>query len=198
MIVPSKGRPTLARALASIAAQIEPGDELLVVCNRANDWGNSARQEAIDKATRTHLVFLDDDDVFVPGAFASMRSWAAQNPKRVGIFNRRGNTGSLQWTEPVLRRGSVAPPNFLIPNVPGKVARFGPQSQDPRIQAEIAEREGEEWSDSFFVRRTAELLGSEPVFVNVTTTHARPEENRLRRLRYRVALRTRMRSLLRR
>src|SRR5438105_2073091 len=86
VVVPTLARTTLARTLASIASQIGPGDEIIVECTNDNDGGNSARQRGIEAATSSHLLFCDDDDVFLPGAFVAMRQFATEHPSALGIF----------------------------------------------------------------------------------------------------------------
>jgi glycosyltransferase involved in cell wall biosynthesis len=196
VIVPTKGRDTLSRTLATVADQLDPGDEILVVCNHANDWGNSARQSAMDRAKGDYIAFVDDDDIFVPGALEAMRSWARDHPGRIGIFKRKSDAWAPQPREPVLKQGMVCPQNFLIPNIPGKLGRWGEQSQDPALEEEIAARNGRHWSDVFFVQETAELQGTEPIFVDVITGYARPIGNPIVRLRYRLNLRRRLRGLV--
>src|SRR5918999_78839 len=97
VIVPTVARPTLAGALASVSSQLEPGDEVLVLCNRDLDLGAKARNSLMARAQGTHLIFLDDDDEYVPGALATMRRWAAEHPGRIGIFRERLVDGSLLW-----------------------------------------------------------------------------------------------------
>lgn len=89
VIVPTAGRLTLRYALESIVSQVEPGDEVFVIRDETGDWGHSARDEAIARATGTHLVFMDDDDEFFAGALATMRRFAEQQEGRIGIFRER-------------------------------------------------------------------------------------------------------------
>jgi glycosyltransferase involved in cell wall biosynthesis len=195
VVIPSAGRPKLERTLASIVPQVLPGDEVLVLVNDAWDWGNSARQEGQAKAKGDYVIFIDDDDVYVPGALAAMRTWAAEHPGRIGIFRRRSDAWPTQWKEPVLRQGNVQSSNFLIPNVPGKVGRWGVQSQIPERQAELVAGGLPDWSDVQYLEETARLQGAEPIFVDIVTVYADPEPNMVTRLRYRAALGTRLRRL---
>jgi len=198
VIVPTKGRPSLARTLASVTHQLRPGDEIIVVCTNDNDWGNRARQLAQDKATGDYLVYVDDDDIFIDGALAAMRIWAESNPGRIGIFQRKSDACPPQPHAHHLGPGMVCPQNFLLPNRPGLVARWGEQSQDPTKAAEIYRRVGRVWSDVYMVIETAELQGTEVIFTDVVTGYARPIENPLTRLRYRLKLGLRLRGFLRR
>lgn len=198
IVVPTLGRDTLGRALASIVSEIRPGDEILVECSNENDVGNSARQRGIDAATSSHILFCDDDDVFLPGALDVMRQFAAERPNAIGIFRRRFNAGPLQWREPVLRPGNVQCMGFVVPNVRGKLGVWGPTSRDPEAQAALVASGVRPWSDAYFVSDTAELQGAPVIFCDVVVGHARPEQNPVRMLRYRLKLRTRLSSLLNR
>ena len=92
VIVPTAGRATLTQTLASIAPQLGLGDELLV--RRADcEWCNESRDLLCAKATGTHLLFMDDDDVYADGAFTLIRAVVAAHPARTHIFKmRHGNT----------------------------------------------------------------------------------------------------------
>jgi len=199
VIVPTVGRRTLSHTLASVAAQLEAGDELLVFCNTDGDFGNAARNSGIERARGSHLVFLDDDDEWLPGALARMRRFADANPGRVGIFRFRSEFGELPVTADLRTAGS---PTYVVPNIPGKVGRFGPTDvtapgfRKPR-PGETPESLAERFGDYEFIRTTLELRRDEPIWLPQVTTVLRPEKNRWRRLRYRIRLRTRLRALTR-
>ena len=196
VVVPTSGRPTLARTLASISPQLEPGDEIVVECTNDDDWGNSARQRGIEAARSSHILFCDDDDVFLRGAFAVMRQFAAEHPRALGIFRRRFNAGPPQWGEPVLRPGNVQCMGFVIPNLRGRIGVWGPQSSDPEKQAALDAAGTRRWSDAYFISDTAALQDAPVIFCDVIVGHARPERNWLRKLRYRLELGRRLRAPL--
>lgn len=145
VIVPTLGRPTLGRALDSIVGQLDERDELLVVADSAGDrraaraeadWrqgrylerphdpllgvGNAQRQAGIAAARGSHLCFLDDDDVYLPGALALFRSAAGDLPAvfRVELYNR------LCWAEPVLRRDNVSGIALVVANRAGLLGEW--------------------------------------------------------------------------
>jgi glycosyltransferase involved in cell wall biosynthesis len=185
VIVPTVGRTTLMLALQSVAAQLEPGDELIVVANDDGDQGDAARNGAMARALGSHLLFLDDDDAYVPGALATIRRFAAENPGRIGIFRMELWNGSLVWTEPVLRYGNVGGPMFVVPNVPGKLGRWYQPNR------------ANDWS---FIEETVSLQG-EPIFREEVVARIRfngPFASRLDELRFRLRPRTRLRKALRR
>lgn len=193
VIVPTRGRRSLAATLDSVADQLEPGDEILVRCTRDEDFGNAARQSLIERAAGTHLVFIDDDDQLASGALATMRRVADEHPGRIAIFRMRYLDGRILWSEPALRERNVSSQMLLVPNVPGKLGRWE-NSEYQRMA---------DWS---FISETAELQG-EPLFRDEIVAHIRsdrrPLPRTLKRLwspvaaaRYSLAPRTRLRRAL--
>jgi hypothetical protein len=173
------------RTLESITTQLDPGDELFVLRDDSGDAGDTPRNETMHRAAGSHLLFMDDDDVYVPGAFAKMRRFANENPGRIGIFRIEYTTGPKRWQVPELKNRNVSTQIFLVPNVPGKLG--------------VWEHRGTVHGDYVFIEETARLQG-EPVFVDEVTVRVRPIRNPLRRLyvraRYRAALGTRTRRVL--
>jgi glycosyltransferase involved in cell wall biosynthesis len=191
IIIPTRGRKTLERTLRSIAGQLQPGDELLVLCDATGDSGDSARMSAMERARGTHLAFMDDDDVYAPGALEKMRRFARDHPGRVGIFKMEHPVGTTHWRggEPVLRYANVSTQNFLVPNVPGRLGRW--TDRPPRPSG------GAYDGDYAFIVQTVELQG-EPLFVDEVTVLVRPVRNPLRRAWIRLRYRARLWSRLRR
>lgn len=119
VIIPTVGRPTLAAAIESC----EGADELVVMPNLDGDLGYKARNEGMAKAVGTHLAFLDDDDVFLPGAIDAMRAHAADRPV---IFKMTHPQLGVFWREPVLRYANVGTPMILVPNDPARLGVWSP------------------------------------------------------------------------
>jgi len=184
IIVGTAGRKTLQRTLRSITRQLEPGDELFVLRDDSDDAGDTPRNQTMHRAAGSHLLFMDDDDVYVPGAFASMRRFADDNPGRIGIFRMAYTTGPKRWRVPELRNRNVSTQNFLVPNVPGRLG--------------VWEHRGTVHGDFTFIEETARLQG-DPIFVDEVTVRVRPIRNPLKvlyvRARYRAALGSRLRAL---
>ncbi|MDX6507040.1 MAG: hypothetical protein QOG06_1684 [Gaiellaceae bacterium] len=195
IIVATGGRKTLRRTLRSVSQQLQPGDELLVLCDDSGDAGDTGRMNAMPRARGTHLAFIDDDDVYAPGALEHMRRFAREHPGRIGIFKMKHPAGTTHWREgePVLRYANVSTQTFLVPNVEGKLGRW--RAGRPRPGGGVYA------GDYVFITETAELQGA-PVFVDEVTVYARPIRNPLRllwvRARYSLALRTRFREHVRR
>ena len=171
IIVPTTGRPTLVQTLASILEQLEPGDEVFVVRDDSDDLGDTPRNEAMPRARGTHLLFMDDDDQYARGALATIRRFAAEHPGRIGIFRMRFDHGLVLWRRPALEFGNVSTQLLVVPNVPGKLARW--------------EQRGHVIGDYVFLTETAKLQG-EPIFRNEITVHARSDRRLVRRAIIRV------------
>lgn len=145
-LVPSIGRPSLAKTLASI--ELWPGDEVLVIgelaslgeyvtqeniergirfihCPRGNDWGHAERNYATRFAHGQYLAHIDDDDVYAPNTRAIMQDAIDTTPGRPILFRMRFPNGITLWEDPNLRCGNMGTPCILIPNVPEMLGTFG-------------------------------------------------------------------------
>lgn len=121
MIVASSGRPTLATTLDSIRTQMRPGDELLLDVNDDAPWGHRARNRMMLRAKGDYLLFLDDDDFYLAGAFDAIRSAITfhrpelGDPERVHMFKMRYADGRELWRNPILECGNVSTQMFAVP-----------------------------------------------------------------------------------
>ncbi len=143
VITPTISRPTLARALKS--ASLVPPDEWLVVGDgpqpeaarvvadlampgvrylegpETRNQGNEQRDFAMALATADYFLFLDDDDVFTPGALETVRRQLAGAP----VMFRIRHNGGIIWREQVIAPGNTGGSMFCVPNVPGRFGRWG-------------------------------------------------------------------------
>jgi glycosyltransferase involved in cell wall biosynthesis len=181
IIVATTGRSTLVDALASATVQMLPGDELIVVFDDSGDAGDTPRNRVLDSATGTHITFLDDDDRYEPGALEAIRDFARIHPERIGIFRITYGLWGTFWRADEKDLMHTATAMYVVPNIAGKVGRFG------RVPGVPAGRVG----DYRFIVETVALLG-EPVWCETITQQIRPETSALKRLRYRMRLRTRL------
>ena len=135
-IVPPQGRASLRHTLASI--DLWAGDELIVVgpaavldprarhiaCEPAKDWGATERTLGIAAATQPFLAFMDDDDVYAPGARALMQQAIKRAPTRPILFRLEYPNGTRLWADPVIRVGNVSTQMMLIPNDPDRLGSW--------------------------------------------------------------------------
>jgi glycosyltransferase involved in cell wall biosynthesis len=150
IIIPTVGRRSLRGTLDSVAEQLEPGDEVHVLCSDAGDYGCAARRTMIERAQGTHLLFIDDDDQYAREALSRMRAFAAGAPQRIGVFRMRYDNGLVLWRDPVLRLGNVSTQMLCVPNLGGRLGQW-------------LDEDNPGHGDFAFLRSTAELQGA-PVF----------------------------------
>lgn len=116
-IIPTIGRKTLKRTLASIEKW--PGDEVLVIQHNppSGNWGNAERQEGTDRATGDYLAFIDDDDVYIPGHRAIMDQAIKENPNgNPMLFKIKYPNGRILWEKEWVKNGNVSTQMILVKN----------------------------------------------------------------------------------
>lgn len=160
VIVPTKGRKTLERTLRSV--RLHRGHEVIVVgegaqplakktCKelrpdvpfdirffkgpKSNNWGNSQRDLGMKKARGRWLMFIDDDDIYVPDAFKHVLNAIGQerSPQQatIHVFRmldfRYKRQVLWQCKKPLL--GNVGTPMLCLPNLEDFKGMW-PDSQD--------------------------------------------------------------------
>lgn len=152
LVIPTIGRPTLARCLTSVRRQEwRAGDEVLLVGDgpqssarelwdqfglpgsfhetpdRIGFWGHGIRNRLLDlrAAKGTHLVALDDDDELADGAVATVRAAIDRNPDRPHLFRMSGEAcRGLVWRTREIAHGNVGTPMLVAPNDPARLGRY--------------------------------------------------------------------------
>ncbi len=180
IIIPTLGRPTLERTLASCSG----ADEIVVVLDTARgavslpcelppnavviegSWGitggHGGRQEGIRRATGTHLAFFDDDDEYTPGAIELMRGVACERPV---IFRMDHYAHGVLWRDRQVRFGNVSTQMYVVPN--GELGSWTPHA--PGLK--------EPGGDYTFMAETVSKLG-DPVWREEIIAVIRPELHR--------------------
>jgi glycosyltransferase involved in cell wall biosynthesis len=200
VVVPTLGRDTLERTLASIDAQLDRRDEVVVVADGpsaavvarevlyrfADDgdpafrmyetpltrcWGNAQRDVGVRLARGTHLLFVDDDDEYLPGAFDIVRQALAAEAQVAHIFRMRFGPGHpaywrdpdhplVLWAEPVLRAQNLGTPMVVLP-------------KGDRLPLWVDGDAGDVISDFLFLRRAIPRFGA-PVWHEDVIAVVRP------------------------
>jgi hypothetical protein len=125
VVIATAGRPSLIVTLGALIAQLEHGDELLVLRDQTGDFGNHARNQAIPRCAGTHLLFIDDDDRHTAGALAVIRDRVADAPDRVHVFAMQRLHDHRRFTPTLpLELGHVGTPMLCIPNRPDQLGRW--------------------------------------------------------------------------
>ena len=160
IIIPTKGRKTLERTLRSI--RLHRGHEVIVVSDGAvplakkickevksdvpfdirffkspktNNWGNSQRNLGMKKARGSWLMFIDDDDIYVPDAFKYIHTALSQERSAqqatIHIFRMLDFQYDRQvlWQRRVPAVGNVGTPMLCLPNLEDFKGMW-PDSQD--------------------------------------------------------------------
>lgn len=154
IIIPTCGRETLALTLSSIvAAGATRADEVIVVGDGPQSGakkivsgftkhltvsycetkptrmvGAHQRNVAVAKATRSHLMFIDDDDTYMPGALAAARCEAQRRPGRIILFREVSTSPrhpwGIVWKEKRIAMGNVGSQMMVVPNVKGRLGTW--------------------------------------------------------------------------
>lgn len=145
IIIPTCGRASLRRVLESCVSQCEVGDQVVVVgdgiqpnaetiCRdfgltvlyadgiETHCYGNRQRQAGIAMATGEYLLFIDDDDVYTPGALQVVREAIVKWSDRPMLFRFIDKNGAVLWRDPVVREANVSTQQIVLPN---RFSRFG-------------------------------------------------------------------------
>jgi glycosyltransferase involved in cell wall biosynthesis len=147
IITPTIGRATLRNTLES--AQIGPGDHWIVLADgpneqareiwfnspmarlngvffaesliRRGDYGNPLRDEAMNWATQDYFIFLDDDDVFAPGAVDIIKREIKEHYHRPIMFRMINGNGEILWKTREITPGNVGGSMLCCPNIKDKL-----------------------------------------------------------------------------
>ena len=165
IITPTKGRATLARTLRSAA--LGPYDEWLVIADgpqpqareiveamddtgiryiegpKTGDYGNARRQMGMEMAAGDYLLFIDDDDEYVPGALKTIRPLLNGYPF---VFRAERN-GGIIWQIRAAFPGNVCAAMLAAPNFQHMLGYWGTGYA----------------ADAEFIKETVELWGIENV-----------------------------------
>lgn len=146
VITPTCGRETLRDTLASIG-HLDPGDQVIVVgdgvqpdaraafveykaagweyleadCDPPCSYGNLQRDVAMSAATTDWLMFMDDDDEYVPGALATVRRAVTAAPGVPHIFRMSFGAGHhahgvTLWRHEAVAASNIGTPMVVLPN----------------------------------------------------------------------------------
>ncbi len=185
VIIPTLGRPTLERAIASARNQLREGDEIIIVADPAGDldhaynlaqrWalsydesasdglgvGGSQRRLGMEIAEGSHLCFMDDDDAYLPGGLAALREAAADRPVCARV---KFGADVLIWREPELKRDNISGIGICVPNLPGQFGEW--RGHDPDRP--------DRGADYTFFAGCCDLMGP-PIFITDVVAEVQPK-----------------------
>lgn len=115
-IIPTIGRDSLGATIRSIGAR--KGDEILVEVDSpmSKRWGNIQRNAAMARAAGDYLAFIDDDDIYVPGARDIMERAIRKNPDVPILFKIQYPNGGTLWKKKKVEHSNVSTQMILVPN----------------------------------------------------------------------------------
>jgi len=176
LITPTIGRPTLQRTLQSAA--LGANDEWLVIgdgrqekagrlvslmrlsgqfgptdvqyhqATETKRHGNHQRDTAMAMSDKDYFIFIDDDDIFVPGALTIIRQAIGSSEPCPWFFRMIDPLGQTLWKNQVIDRGNVGGSMLVVPNDPARLGRW-------------SDSNGHD-SDFLFIERTLKLWQPTP------------------------------------
>jgi len=180
IITPTQGRVTLTRMLESLEpAGAGPHDELVVVIDgdypealeilksvvlpcslmcqlsfrSARDLGASPRNHGMEIATKDYITYMDDDNIFVPGAFDILRDRCPTTKRRSQLFRvKHWSVGVVWQTKGLLQFGQVDGHGYVLPNDGNwSLWRGGPAGDFNHISETIQMRGQPTWREEVIV-----------------------------------------------
>lgn len=144
VVIPTQGRETLPRALASIRRGQIVGAEVVIVADThspllsdvgavaqtygaryleldagRHDYGYDQIQRGMERASGEYVLSIGDDDEYLPGALDGIAAAIAeQESPRPLLFKAVMKWGQVLWDEPVLRMSHISTQNICAPNLP--------------------------------------------------------------------------------
>lgn len=116
------GRRHLGDTVASVVPQLAHEDRLIIEMDwpLTMDFGNRARDRGAAMAQTTHIWFLDDDDIAMPGALDAMRAAIEEDPLTGWVFQVEAGGLILPEVKTLPLRNAVQDAGgcqcYLVPN----------------------------------------------------------------------------------
>lgn len=141
VIIPAMGRRSLGDAVFSVVGQLTNEDQLIIEMDWPLTWdyGDQARDIGAAKAQTSHIWFLDDDDIALPGALDAMRQAIEEDHQTGWVFQVEAGGRTLPEEEKI--QYSAGCQCYLVPNPAPR--RCG--LNDSSWGHQIASRNGLKW-----------------------------------------------------
>lgn len=148
IVIPAMGRRHLGDTVASVVPQLSPEDQLIIEMDwpLTLDFGNRARDLGAAKAKTSHIWFLDDDDIALPGALEAMRAVIDDDPKTGWVFQVEAGGRTLPDKEALQYSGGCQ--CYLVPN---QIPRWAGRT-DLEWASIIQEAHGFKWRNTVIAR----------------------------------------------
>jgi glycosyltransferase involved in cell wall biosynthesis len=122
---PDTGLADVRALVADFGAQYR----FLYTLPAAHDWGHTQINVGMTVAMGDYLVYQDDDDVFVEGAFDAIRAAAEAHPGAPLMFRFVTRFRTLLWATKEIREEWVGGHSFVVPNLKARLAPWTPRYQ---------------------------------------------------------------------
>ena len=187
VITPTINRPSLREAYESVRDQLGPDDQHVIVTDgfpitrlpflpeafavqgpRQATWGAAQRQFVLDghaplRKKTTHVIFLDDDDLMLPGAIDTFKQCAKELPDKLILARFQPHQTGVLWKYPIVAYGNVGEPCICVPWRPESMGSF--MAKGGRYE-----------NDFDFIESTVAKIGN-PVWLDRVVQIARRLEN---------------------
>lgn len=153
IVVPTIGRPTLERTLLSVTYQLGLKDEVVVIgdgaqpraaaiCDRfghkvryidgpeTREWGHAQRNLGMAEASGHYLAFMDDDDVYLPGAIETMHRAIHEHGPALYLFKIK-HLGGVIWKRADIGITDVSTQMILVANRQDRLPRWRRNADNP-------------------------------------------------------------------
>lgn len=114
-----------------------------------NNYGHTARNRAMQGVTGDYLLFIDDDDEYLPNALRTVRAAIREKPGCMFLFRMYfSRKHFIIWTRKDLSYGNISTQMVVVPNIPEKLGVW----EETRYEGDL-----------FFIQRTADKFKEEEV-----------------------------------
>ena len=146
VIIPACGRESLRRTLESVInAGASNDDEIIVIgdgcqptargiCSEfrciyeeygpTRCYGNAQREAAIKIASKSHLMFIDDDDELGDNVMPIIKMHVLSNPQKLHLYCMRHRNFGILWKEKRIKHCNVSTQMFVVPNIKSQIGHW--------------------------------------------------------------------------
>jgi hypothetical protein len=107
----------------SFGKEVLEGHFRLITTDPTRDGGASQRNYGISKAKGSWLLFIDDDDIYLPNGISMIRDQVSHGELQPYMF-RMQHGRSVIWAEEIVRHKNVSTSMFVTPNVKGRIGKW--------------------------------------------------------------------------
>ena len=123
--IPTKNiRPHRYQTISSALEQLMPYDQLIVDL-APGAWGYPSRDRMCQQAQGDFLMFMDDDDEYLSGAFQIVRDRIGEDRECLHIFRGNWTDRSPLWAVPEVKEDNVSTQLIAVPRDLARATAWG-------------------------------------------------------------------------